>query len=295
METSEKRTHDTAHLAIPAFKPTTMINVLALPRSAYHKAKTEAVPDVPNARKIVFTKFTLSKDIPKISALIKQNTYYKDYDIAVKYTSRRSLEITVSSLNQVLDIQHSPVVDNSSKKGHTNDTELEFLNHIVKTVIGGTIPTDYSSFRSKSTHDGYAFFFSEWKHGAVDEASIKNLEIRCSNFNIIPIINNDGLYLSFVKKDANSPVQYALKELPTVETVEETVATVTKNSASPLPLKQQVSATVKSLMSKGMTLSSIQQTVGCTEAELVDMLDSSIPTINCDYFDMLVLLDSSDY
>jgi len=289
METSEKRTHDTAHLAIPAFKPTTMINVLALPRSAYHKAKTEAVPDVPNARKIVFTKFTLSKDIPKISALIKQNTYYKDYDIDIKFTSWKSLEVTVSRLNQVLDIQQS------SKKSITNDAELEFLNHIVKTVIGGTIPTDYSSFRSKSTHDGYAFFFSEWKHGAVDEASIKNLEIRCSNFNIIPIINNDGLYLSFVKKDANSPVQYALKELPTVETVEETVATVTKNASSPLPLKQQVSATVKSLMSKGMTLSSIQQTVGCTEAELVDMLDSSIPTINCDYFDMLVLLDSSDY
>lgn len=289
METSEKRTHDTAHLAIPAFKPTTMINVLALPRSAYHKAKTEAVPDVPNARKIVFTKFTLSKDIPKISALIKQNTYYKDYDIDIKFTSWKSLEVTVSRLNQALDIQQS------SKKSITNDTELEFLNHIVKTVIGGTIPTDYSSFRSKSTHDGYAFFFSEWKHGAVDEASIKNLEIRCSNFNIIPIINNDGLYLSFVKKDANSPVQYALKELPTVETVDETVATVTKNSASPLPLKQQVSATVKSLMSKGMTLSSIQQTVGCTEAELVDMLDSSIPTINCDYFDMLVLLDSSEY
>ncbi len=289
METSEKRTHDTAHLAIPAFKPTTMINVLALPRSAYHKAKTEAVPDVPNARKIVFTKFTLSKDIPKISALIKQNTYYKDYDIDIKFTSWKSLEVTVSRLNQALDIQQS------SKKSITNDTELEFLNHIVKTVIGGTIPTDYSSFRSKSTHDGYAFFFSEWKHGAVDEASIKNLEIRCSNFNIIPIINNDGLYLSFVKKDANSPVQYALKELPTVETVEETVATVTKNASSPLPLKQQVSATVKSLMSKGMTLSSIQQTVGCTEAELVDMLDSSIPTINCDYFDMLVLLDSSEY
>jgi hypothetical protein len=266
-----------------------MINVLALPRSAYHKAKTEAVPDVPNARKIVFTKFTLSKDIPKISALIKQNTYYKDYDIDIKFTSWKSLEVTVSRLNQALDIQQS------SKKSITNDTELEFLNHIVKTVIGGTIPTDYSSFRSKSTHDGYAFFFSEWKHGAVDEASIKNLEIRCSNFNIIPIINNDGLYLSFVKKDANSPVQYALKELPTVETVEETVATVTKNASSPLPLKQQVSATVKSLMSKGMTLSSIQQTVGCTEAELVDMLDSSIPTINCDYFDMLVLLDSSEY
>jgi hypothetical protein len=289
METNTIRSNDTDHLANPAFKPSTLVHLLNFPKGSYCYPRTRPLPDGPHARKILLSQFTLIDTIPKIPDLMKQHNIYSGYDINVNFTKLNTLEIILKKLNYVEPSHKSNVSVISSKKySNASDDEFELIKNTVKHIIGGTVPTDYSSFRSKRTYDGYAYIFADWAHDNVCEAALKNLKTRFSNFNINAIINVDGLYISCIKKDTNSPLPFALKETTTVKRS----APVSKDVSIRLPLKQLINVTIKSLMSKGMSFSSIQQTLGCSDAELIDMLDSSISSVNCDYVDILLALDN---
>lgn len=299
------RTNSTAHLLNPAFKPGNLITLLGFPDGSYCNPRTSPVDNDPHARTLLFSQFQLLSDIPRLPDLMKQHRIYSGYDIQVNLTKLNTLEVTLTKIDRTDSPHESNDSFFSSPRYTSNNTEekeeYSQMRLVVKNVIGGKVTEDYLSYRSKPTYDGYAFLFAGWKHAAICEVALKNLQVRFSNFNVTGMVNNDGLYISCIRKDTQNLIPFALKELsPVSHIVEDVVAepviadapVITNDSTS---LGHRISGNIQSLMHSGMSIRTIQQELGCTDSDMMNMLDINSTTVVVEFVQKLGKLSNTTF
>jgi hypothetical protein len=285
----------TEHLSIAAFRPKTLANVLAFPEGSYKFPRTESVEGNPHARKLLFSKFKLVSKLHEIKAKMQKHRIYDGFDIDVSMNAHKTLEITLVMRNKKTESLDIPNTVISNDKQERRD-----VISIVKKAINAKIGVDYESYRSLPLKNGVSIIFFNYVHITKSCYQLaKTVEKQLHYYDVRCFVNGDGLVINCTKRDThNLDVPFGLKKLPPtvevqpiVENIPETVVETVETVAQPveqtvvetvteyLSLSEQINKTVKELRVAGRSIKDIKTHLGCSDAEMLELLDVNNTTL----------------
>jgi hypothetical protein len=284
----------TDHLAIAAFRPKTLVTVLAFPEGSYKFPRTESVAGNPHARKLLFSKFKLVSKLSEIKSKMQKNRIYDGFDIDVHMNSHKTLEITLVMRNKKNESSES--IPNVVISQSDDKQERREVISIVKKAIKAKVNVDYESYRSVPLKNGVSVIFFNYVHITQSCYQLaKAIERQLHYYDVKCFFNGDGLVVNCTKHEThNLDVPFGLKTIPTtvVQSIEKTIVEPVVEIIAPpveqpvvetvveyLSLSEQINKTIKQLLANGLSIRDIKNQLGCSDAEMLELLDINNTTV----------------
>lgn len=278
------------HLSIAAFRPTVLANVLNFPKDAYKFPRTEPVEGIPNARRLLFSKFKLASQIANFTEKMRKHRIYNGFDIQMQMNSYKTLEVTLVMQNKVVPTAADADADAALRQERTS------VRKSIAEALDIKNKRDYYGYRSKNIDNGCEILFCQYDKIEPCGKLASIIERKLHYYDVTCLFNGDGLVVTCIKQEnPTRDIPHGLKALPTVtelvipkEVVEHAVAPVIVNpdvetvEAKVPSIKQQIIDCLQGMINNGTSIQYIKHQLECSDAELIGLLDVDNHTVSCE-------------